>query len=132
MNINDLIQNKNNIGLYIMNKFINILKMKGVNMYKLKKDITPIEREHGGYDIIFWDSKKDDAVNDYFMPKGTLGYLVNQGKTNGKRHLTFWFADETMENKSIEFFGWKHLKEYVEPIGDYYEQIVKHGKILYH
>ena len=103
-------------------------------MYKLKKDIRPKENKNGGYEILFWDSIKDDAVFDTYVSKDTVGYIVDQGKVVGskKRHLTFWFADETMENKSIEFFGWKHLKEYVEPIGDYYEQIVKHGKILYH
>jgi|TARA_R100001530_G_scaffold53769_1_gene39711 hypothetical protein len=98
-------------------------------MYRLKKNIRPKENKNGGYEILFWDSKKDEAVFDIYVSKGTIGELVNQGKVIGskKRHLTFWLDD----NRSIEFFGWKHLKEYIEPVGDYYSQILKYGKIIY-
>ena len=50
------------------------------------------------------------------MPKNTLGFVTDQGKTNGKRHLTFSFLDQNMQEKSIEFIGWKHFNDYVEPI----------------
>ena len=33
-------------------------------MYRLKKNIRPKENKNGGYEILFWDSKKDEAVFD--------------------------------------------------------------------
>ncbi len=83
---------------------------------KLKKRTEPLKNKAGGYEIIFWDNKKDDSVLNYYMPKNTLGFVSDQGKTNGKRHLTFYFLDQNMKEKSIEFIGWKHFNEYVEPI----------------
>ena len=77
---------------------------------KLKKRTEPLENKAGGYEIIFWDHKKDDSVLNYYMPKNTLGFVT------GKRHLTFSFLDQNMQEKSIEFIGWKHFNDYVEPI----------------
>ena len=80
-------------------------------MYKFKKKITS---DNCG--VVFWDSINEEAVENVFVKKGTEGYLIDQGKTNGKRHITFWFYNKYMEGKSIEFFGWKHVKKFLEPI----------------
>lgn len=80
---------------------------KGVKMlYRLKKNIEP------NYNIVFFDSKREKVVEGLYVQEGVIGELIDQGKTDNKRHLSFWFD----ENKSIEFFGWKHFKKYLEPI----------------
>ena len=80
---------------------------KGVKMlYRLKKDIEP------KHNIVFFDSEIEEVVEGFYVDEGVIGELVDQGKTNNKRHLSFWFE----ENKSINFLGWKHFKEYLEPI----------------
>ncbi len=75
-------------------------------LYRLKKNVRPNEN------ILFFDSDKGEVVDGFYLAKGVIGELVNQGKSNNKRHLSFWFDRE----KSVEFFGWKHFKEYLEPI----------------
>tara|TARA_B100000131_G_C17624476_1_gene413275 strand:- start:61 stop:336 length:276 start_codon:yes stop_codon:yes gene_type:complete len=75
-------------------------------LYRLKKDIRPTEN------IAFFDSDKNDFVDGFYVENGVIGELIDQGKSCNKRHLTFWFDRE----KSIEFFGWKHFQEYLEPI----------------
>ncbi len=75
-------------------------------LYRLKKDVIPNEN------ILFFDSDKGEVVDGFYLASGVIGELVNQGKSNNKRHLSFWFDRE----KSVEFFGWKHFKEYLEPI----------------
>ena len=75
-------------------------------LYRLKKNVRPNEN------ILFFDSDKEEVVDGFYLAKGVIGELVNQGKSNNKRHLSFWFDRE----KSVEFFGWKHFKEYLEPI----------------
>ena len=77
---------------------------------KLKKDTQPDQN------IVFWDSETEQGVLDYYVPENTLGFVIDQGKTDGKRHISFFFLDEDMQEKSIEFFGWKSFNECVEPI----------------
>jgi len=75
-------------------------------LYRLKKDVRPNEN------ILFFDSDKEEVVDGFYLESGVIGELINQGKSNNKRHLSFWFDRE----KSVEFFGWKHFREYLEPI----------------
>ena len=80
---------------------------KGEKMlYRLKKDIEP------KHNIVFFDSKKEKVVENLYVQEGVIGELIDQGKTDNKRHLSFFFE----ENKSINFLGWKHLEEYLEVI----------------
>ena len=86
-------------------------------MFELKKILSPKPRIDGGYDIIFWDMKKNKNTEDqYTMPKGTLGFIVDAGKINNKRCLTFWFLEPDMENKCIIFVGIKHFNKYCKKI----------------
>ena len=77
---------------------------------KLKQDTEPNEN------IVFWDSKTEQGVQEYYMPEDTYGFIVDQGKTDGQRHLSFFFLDDYMQEKSIEFFGLDTFDKYVETI----------------
>ena len=59
---------------------------------KLKKDTQPDQN------IVFWDSKKEQGVLDYYMPENTLGFVIDQGKTDGKRHISFFFSSKFIRN----------------------------------
>nr|BAR20299.1 hypothetical protein [uncultured Mediterranean phage uvMED] len=75
-------------------------------LYRLKKDIEP------KHNIVFFDSEIEEVVEGVYVDEGVIGEVVDQGKTNNKRHLAFWFD----KDKSINFLGWKHLEEYLEAI----------------
>ena len=62
-------------------------------LYRLKKDIEP------KHNIVFFDSEIEEVVEGVYVDEGVIGEVVDQGKTNNKRHLAFWFD----ENKSINF-----------------------------
>ena len=85
---------------------MNTNKRKKKMLYRLKKDIEP------KHNIVFFDSEIEEVVEGVYVDEGVIGEVVDQGKTNNKRHLAFWFD----ENKSINFLGWKHLEEYLEAI----------------
>ncbi len=74
---------------------------------KLKKDTYPDQN------IVFWDLKNEHGIFDYYIPENTLGYVKDQGETDGEKHISFFFLDD---DKSIEFFGWESFYECVEPI----------------
>ena len=85
---------------------MNTNKRKKKMLYRLKKDIEP------KHNIVFFDSEIEEVVEGVYVDEGVIGEVVDQGKTNNKRHLAFWFD----ENKSINFLGWKHLEESLEAI----------------
>lgn len=80
-------------------------------MYQIKKNISANETN-----VVFWDHYEDKAVKNVTAEKNHNGFLIDNGKVDGQRLITFWYLDEDMDYYSINFFGWKTVTKFLKKI----------------